>query len=148
MGILDFLKKKKPEEEGLTKEEEVIAFQIAEVAATLAKSNFETAAILGGQEKKDQIIEGAMPFSFGVLVTALELKGISWVKSPYVSVHFSEKFMGDSGDTKTIAAMILKLGMDDNYKDLREAGQKAFINFIESEDENPKTDYLVKALKI
>jgi hypothetical protein len=137
--MFGFLRKRKTvyEAEGLGADEKEVAFGVARIAGTMMREQFRIAAVLRDTDRKDDIIFPCQAFAFGVLVAALSGKGISWEKSPYVSIRFAEVYMPDYGDHKELARLILHCGMESSYQKYRLAGEVAFTRFAESDDGMP-----------
>jgi hypothetical protein len=138
MGLFAFLKtKKEASSDVLTKEESEIAFQATETAAVLMRSQYECAVLLSGQEYKSEVIEFSFPFAFGILISALEGAGISWIKAPHVGIYYIEKWLQSSEDSKALIQIMLKSGTEKKYSKYRDAGMQAFSNFIHHDDNKP-----------
>jgi hypothetical protein len=148
MAIFGFLKKwvTATQTEGLTQAEKEIAFGVAEVAGTVMRLQFECAARFG-IGRASEAIDQSYAFAFGVLTEALRAKGISWEKSPFVSIRFTEVYMPDAKDHKTQARLIFHYGMHKEFTAFRLAGEEAFRRFAASDDSDPPpTDDLARAL--
>lgn len=137
MGLSDFLKRKQaacvPDADDLTEEEAAIAFGLAEIAGTVMQVQFRSAAIYGAG-RKDEAMWPSQAFAFGVLISALQSKGVAWTKAPYVSIRFSEVYMPDYKDHKELARLICHFGVDPAYEKYRVAGEQAFIRCMNSDE--------------
>jgi hypothetical protein len=118
VGLFDFLKKKQspsvPDTDDLTEAELPNAFKLAEIAGIVMRMQFRSAAIYGAG-RKDEAIWPSQAFAFGVLISALQSKGIAWTKAPYVSIKFAEVYMPDYKDHKELARLICHFGVDPTF---------------------------------
>jgi hypothetical protein len=148
--MFGFLKKRQngPEITGLPAVEKEVAFEVAQIAGVMMREQFRVAAAMVSADRKDEIVFPSQAFAFGALVVALQGKGISWDKSPYVSIRFAEIYMPDYGDHKELAKIILHFGMEPSCQKYRAAGELAFARFSQSEEGTrpPFADDLARAV--
>ena len=136
------------ESEGLGVAEKEVASEVARIAGTMMREQLRVATVTAGAERMKEKMRPIQAFAFGVLVAALQGKGIPWQKSPYVSVRFAQTYMPDYGDHIELANLILHFGIETPHQKYRLAGELAFARYVESEEKDapPFADDLARAL--
>ena len=112
------------------------------------REQLRVATVTGGAKRTEEKVWPVQAFAFGVLVAALQGKGIPWQKSPYVCVRFAQAYMPDYGDHIELANLLLHFGVEASHQKYRLAGELAFARYVEGEEKDtpPFADDLARAL--
>jgi hypothetical protein len=134
--------------EGLGAAEKEVASEVARIARIMMREQLRVATTSGGAKRMEEKMWSIQAFAFGVLVAALQEKGVPWQKSPYVSVRFAETYMPDYADHIELANLLLHFGIEPPHQKYRLAGELAFARFVEGiEKDIPSfADDLARAL--